>query len=206
LIALTQGERFNTLSHLAGAFSALVAGSILIARSVNQVEPAAVLCMGIYVASLVLLYTFSTLYHGNQGALKLRYRVLDHQAIYLLIAGSYTPFLFASLSGTTFLMMMASIWSLAIAGALLDGYRRKGSRIVQQCIYLFMGWLCLFALDPIMDALSERTFNLLLAGGLIYTFGIVFYLLDGRVRWFHGVWHLFVLAGSACHFVSVAML
>ena len=184
----------------------MLGGALLLTKAVTNGDGVATICVAIYATSSLLLYTFSTLYHGSIGQRKIRYRVLDHQAIYLLIAGSYTPFLAVALDGSAFLWMLGGIWSLAIIGVIMDGFPRRGPRAIQLGIYLLMGWLCVFALDPIIKGLSEEVFNLLLYGGLFYTTGIVFYLFDSRVSWFHGMWHLFVLGGSMCHFTAVALL
>jgi hemolysin III len=126
------------------------------------------------------------------------FRVLDHQAIYLLIAGSYTPFTLVSLNGITGWWMFGAIW-----GLVLDALPQRGARVVPMIIYLVMGWLIVLALKPLLAALPRAGFIWLLTGGLFYTSGTVFYALDHRYPWMHGVWHLFVLAGSISHYVAI---
>ena len=130
-------------------------------------------------------------------------RVLDHQAIYLLIAGTYTPFTLVTLSGSTGWWMFGAIWSLALLGMVIDALPLRGTRVLPVAIYLVMGWLVVLALDPLLLVLPRAGFYWLLAGGIFYTSGVVFYVLDKRYQWMHEVWHMFVLAGSICHYVAI---
>ena len=160
----------------------------------------------VYGATLFLLYLVSTLYHSLPGRAKRGFRVLDHQAIYLLIAGTYTPFIMVAIKGALGWWMFGAIWGLAVFGIVLDALPRRGPRVVPLILYLVMGWLCVFALDPIVAALPPEGFGWLLAGGALYTSGIVFFVLDNWYPWCHGVWHLFVLAGNASHYFSILLL
>jgi len=163
-----------------------------------------IVSFSIYGATLFLLYLISTLYHGlPMGRAKLVFRVLDHQAIYLLIAGSYTPFTLVTLDGIVGWWLFGAIWGMAVLGLVLDALPRRGARVVPLSIYFVMGWLIVLAIDPLLAALPRTGFIWLLAGGLLYTSGIVFYALDHRYPWMHGVWHLFVLAGSISHYVAI---
>ena len=151
----------------------------------------------IYGGTLILLYLFSTLYHSLRGTAKRVFRVLDHQAIYLLIAGTYTPFALVTLRDSVGWWLFGINWGLAVLGIVLDAIRRDGRRIIPVLIYVVMGWMILVAMEPLRASLPEDGFGWLLAGGLFYTVGILFYVLDHWYKWSHGIWHLFVLAGSA---------
>ena len=199
------GERFNSITHLVGASLALVGGAVLVTVAAVDGDVSKIVSYSVYGATLFLLYLFSTLYHSLQGTAKKVFRVLDHQAIYLLIAGTYTPLVLVALKGTLGWWMFGVIWGLALCGMILDALPRKG-RLVPLIVYLVMGWLCVFALGPIVAALPPASFAWLLAGGFFYTSGVVFYVFDHRYPWFHGVWHLFVIAGSVSHYFSILLL
>jgi hemolysin III len=201
-----KGERFNTISHLLGASLALAGGAVLVTFAAIDGDPYKIVSYSVYGATLFALYLVSCLYHGTPGPSKRVFRVLDYQAIYLLIAGTYTPFTMVALKGPLGWWMFGAIWGLAIFGVILEVLPRRGPRIVPLIIYLAMGWLCLFALDPIIAALPPAGFGWLLAGGIFYTSGIVFFILDNWYPWCHGIWHLFVLAGSASHYVAILLL
>ncbi|MDA8420156.1 MAG: hemolysin III family protein, partial [Pseudomonadota bacterium] len=162
-----------------------------------------VVAFSVYGASLSLLYLVSALYHSLEGRAKQVFRVLDHQAIYLLIAGSYTPFVLVTLNGHGGWWMFGAIWGMAVLGLVLDALPLRGPRVLPLILYLSMGWLVLLALRPLLAVLPFRGFLWLLAGGLFYTAGVLFFVLDRRYPWMHGVWHLFVLAGSTCHYVAI---
>jgi len=144
----------------------------------------------IYGATLFLLYLMFALYHGlPPGHAKRVFQVLDHQAIYLLIAGSYTPFTRVSLNGITGWWMFGAIWGLALLGLVLDALPQRGARVLPMVIYLVMGWLIVVAIKPLLAVLPGAGFIWLLTGGLFYTSGVLFYALDQRYPWMHGVWH-----------------
>ncbi|WP_114278442.1 PAQR family membrane homeostasis protein TrhA [Thioalbus denitrificans] len=199
-----KGERFNSISHLVGTALASAGGVVLVVVASQGGDTRRIVAFSIYGATLFLLYLVSTLYHGlPPGRAKHVFRVLDHQAIYLLIAGSYTPFTLVSLDGLVGWRMFGAIWSLAVLGLVLDALPRRGARVLPLIIYFVMGWLIVLAIDPLLAALAPAGFVWLLAGGLFYTSGIVFYALDRRYPWMHGMWHLFVLAGSVSHYVAI---
>ncbi|AGA91836.1 channel protein, hemolysin III family [Thioflavicoccus mobilis 8321] len=200
-----EGERFNSITHLVGAALALVGGAVLVTLGAIDGDARKIVSFSVYGATLFLLYLFSTLYHSLSGQAKRVFRVLDHQAIYLLIAGTYTPFTLVVLHGATGWWLFGAIWALALFGIVLDALPRRGPRIVPVIIYLIMGWLCLLAFDSVIAALPPAGFHWLLAGGLFYTSGIAFYAFDHRCGWFHGIWHLFVLAGSVCHYFAILL-
>lgn len=200
-----QGERFNSITHLVGAVLALVGVTVMVTVASMQGEATRVLILTVYGVTLFLLYLFSTLYHSLRGRAKRVFQVLDHHAIYLLIAGTYTPFTLLVLDGATGWWLFGAVWTLAVVGIVQDSIPRKGSRVLSLLIYLGMGWLVLFALGPLIKALPAAAFWWLAAGGVFYTVGVIFYLLDERYPWSHGVWHLFVLAGSISHYFVILL-
>jgi len=200
---MIKGERFNSISHLVGAALALAGLVVLVVVASRDGDTRRIVSFSVYGATLFLLYLISTLYHGLPGRAKHVFRILDHQAIYLLIAGSYTPFTLVTLNGAVGWWMFGAIWGLAVLGLVLDALPRRGARVLPFVIYFVMGWMILLALDPLLETLPLAGFWWLLAGGIFYTSGIVFFALDRRYPWMHGVWHLFVLAGSASHFVAI---
>jgi len=200
-----KGERFNSYSHLIGAVLALAGTVVLITVAAKQGDAYKIVSFSIYGITLFLLYMFSTLYHSLRGRAKQIFKMLDHQAIYLLIAGTYTPFMLIALQGVLRWWMFGTIWTLAAIGMLLDALPNNGKRVIPIIIYLVMGWLCLFALDPLIDALPPMGFRWLLIGGIFYTSGVAFYILDHWYPRCHWIWHLFVLAGSICHYFSILL-
>jgi len=199
------GERFNSISHLVGAALALAGLVVLVVFASLQGDLWKIVSFSIYGASLFLLYTLSTLYHSLRGRAKDIFRKLDHIAIYLLIAGSYTPLTLVTLRGAWGWSLFVVIWGLAIIGIVVDSLHRKGSRAIQMVIYLLMGWLILVALDPLIHALPDGGLALLVLGGVFYTSGMIFYAIDERMKHAHGIWHLFVLAGSISHFLAMLL-
>lgn len=200
-----RGERFNSITHLVGAVLALVGATVMVTIAGMQGGATRIVSFTVYGVTLFLLYLFSTLYHSLKGRAKAVFQVLDHHAIYLLIAGTYTPFTLITLQGATGWWLFAAVWCLALTGIVLDSLPRRGSRLWSLVIYLGMGWLILFALDPLIAALPQPGFWGLVAGGLFYTVGVTFYVLDDRYPWSHGVWHLFVLAGSISHYFVILL-
>ena len=198
-----KGEWFNSISHLIGAALALVGLILLVVLAARQGDPWKIVSFSIYGTTLLLLYTFSALYHSAHGKAKKVFRKFDHLSIYLLIAGTYTPFSLITLRGGWGWSIFGAIWCLAILGIVLDSLPQKGHRVLPLIIYIFMGWFILIALKPLLRALPLMGFAWLLLGGAFYTIGVVFYALDERVRHFHGIWHLFVLAGSLSHYFTV---
>ena len=199
-----EGERFNGYSHLAGALLAVAGTSVLVLLAALRGDPWRIVSFSIYGATLCLLYISSTLYHSLRGRAKGVFRKLDHCAIYLIIAGTYTPFALVTLNGPWGWSIFGAIWGLAAAGIAQELWlKASGTRLVSLAIYLSMGWLALVALVPLTRALSWDGMAWLAAGGIAYTGGIVFYVYDERFRHWHGLWHLCVLAGSAAHYVAI---
>jgi len=199
---MIKGERFNAITHLFGVIAALAGSVVLVVFSSLKGDVWKIISFSIYGTSLFLLYLFSVLYHSWSGKLKIFFQRLDHLAIYLLIAGTYTPFTLVTLNGVWGWSIFGVVWSLAAMGMLLEFIPQK-KRILPIIIYLVMGWICLVALKPLLQALPVAGFWWLFIGGLFYTVGIVFYAYDKRISYFHGIWHLFVLAGSVCHYFTV---
>lgn len=197
------GERFNSITHTVGAVLAALGGTLLIVLAARSGDPWKVVSFSVYAATLLALYLTSTLYHSIRGPAKDVWRTLDYCAIYLLIAGSYTPFTLVSLRGSWGWWMFGAVWSLALIGIVQEIWYAKGARVLSLVIYVLMGWLGVIAAGPLISALSWDGFMWLAAGGVLYTGGIGFYATDHKLRHGHGVWHLFVLGGSICHFGAV---
>jgi hemolysin III len=198
------GERFNGYTHLAGAVIALGAAAVLVALGAQRGDLWRIVSFAIYGTTLVALSGISTLYHSTRGRAKDIFRKLDHVAIYLLIAGSYTPVALVTLRndpwGTT---LFAAVWAFALLGIVQELWVAKGMRLTSLAIYVLMGWLGIFAMEPLIASLGTHGFAWMLAAGLVYTVGIVFYFYDERFPHWHGIWHCFVLAGSALHYAAI---
>ena len=198
------GESFNSISHLFGTVLAAAGTAVLIVLAARLGDPWKIVAFSVYGAMLVALYAASTAYHSvRKRSLKNVLQKLDHCSIYLLIAGSYTPFALVSLRGPWGWTLFGVVWGLALLRVVQELCWARGARVSSLAIYVVMGWLALVAVVPLWNALTPGGFAWLLAGGACYTLGIVFYALDHRIRHGHGLWHLFVLGGSACHFITV---
>jgi hemolysin III len=195
------GERFNTMTHLAGLAGAVAATVLLIVQAAQHAGARAVVSFAIFGACMVLLYLASTVYHSTRGALKAAWAKVDHCAIYLLIAGTYTPFTLISLRGALGWWMFGAVWTLAALGIAKELI--WGRRWPSVPIYLLMGWLGAVALVPLVRQLHLEGALWLLAGGVLYTVGVIFYAKDDEWPHAHGIWHLFVLGGTASHVVTV---
>jgi hemolysin III len=202
---MVAGERFNSITHLVGAVLALVGTTVLVTQSALQADPWKIVGFSVYGAMLFMLYLASTLYHSLRGRAKAVFKKLDHCSIYLLIAGSYTPFALVSLRGSWGWSLLGAVWGLAVLGIVQELWLARGARVLSLVIYVLMGWLALVAVVPLWQALTPAGFAWLAAGGACYTLGIGFYATDHKLRHGHGIWHLFVLAGSSCHFVTMAL-
>ncbi|MDO8450927.1 MAG: hemolysin III family protein [Rhodoferax sp.] len=197
------GEKFNALTHLVGAVLALAGTIALIVLAALGGDPWKLVSVSIYGVTLVLLYSFSTAFHSVRGRAKKILQKLDHHSIYLLIAGSYTPFCLVTLRGPWGWSLLGVVWGLAVLGSLQELRPKRVGRMLSLVIYIVMGWVALVALVPLLKVLGPTGFAWVAAGGLFYTIGIVFYVLDTRLTHAHGIWHLFVLAGSASHYVAI---
>jgi hemolysin III len=200
------GEKLNSITHLVGAVLALVGFGSLITIGIEKQNISLLIGFVVFGFTLVLLYTMSTLYHSfHPPKLKRIFQKLDHVAIYLLIAGTYTPYMLVSLHNRNGAFILALIWLMAVVGLLLDILVRNRIEWLQILIYLVMGWLCALSYSDLRATLPTAGLAWLTAGGVAYTVGILFYILDNRskLRHAHGIWHLFVLSGSICHFISI---
>lgn len=196
-------EIANALSHGAGAIAALAGGTVLIALAAVHGDGWQLTSAIVFAVCLLLLYLASTLYHAiGHAAAKRRLKILDHCAIYLLIAGTYTPFALVGLRGPWGWSLFALIWTLALAGCVFKLFFTGRFKGLSTAIYLVMGWIALVALEPMLRLLPSSTLAWMLAGGLAYSLGTVFYM-SRRLPYAHAIWHGFVLLGSACHFVAV---
>lgn len=199
------GERFNSISHLFGAVLAAIGATLLIVLAARLGDPWKIVSFSVYGAMLLTLYVGSTLYHSMRGRAKDVLRKFDHCAIYLLIAGSYTPFVLVTLRGAWGWSLFGAVWGLALLGIVQEIWFAKGARLLSLAIYVLMGWLALIAIVPLISALTLAGFAWLAAGGLLYTIGVIFYVNDEKMRHGHGIWHLFVLGGSICHYFAVLL-
>jgi hemolysin III len=201
------GERLNSVSHLVGGVFALIGLGALLTVAIQSRDPWVIVSFTVFGISLVLLYTMSTLYHSFQPpALKNLFQLLDHISIYLLIAGTYTPYMLLSLRDGNGPLILSLIWVLALGGILSEVFLSgRFVKVVQVLTFLGMGWACSIDFASLEAALPKAGLWWLTAGGIAYTVGILFYVLDklDRLNHAHGIWHFFVLAGSACHFISV---
>ncbi len=198
-------ELLHSISHGIGAALSLAGVVVLLvlASLAAQVDPWKIVGISCYGISLVLLYTASTLYHGvRHPRLKGVFQSLDHCAIYLLIAGTYTPFLLVNLRGPTGWTLFAIVWSLALAGIACKLVWPHRFATLRVAIYLLMGWLVVFAGDELAASLSPTGLILLIAGGVTYTLGVAFYAINA-IPFNHAIWHLFVMGGSTCHYFAV---
>lgn len=200
---LHAAERFNALSHVAGAGLALAGLVALVWRAATGGDTWSIVACSAYGATLLLLYTSSALYHSLQGRAKDVLRRLDHSAIYLLIAGTYAPFSLVTLRGPRGLWLLGGVSTLAVAGIVCEFLPLRRRSLVAVPLYVGSGWLALLAIGPLVRALPAPALALVLGGGVLYTLGVPFYALDQRLRWGHGAFHLFVLAGSVAHFAAI---
>lgn len=199
------GERFNSITHLVGAVLSVAGLAVLVTMGALEGDAYKVVSFSVYGAMLCVLYAISTLYHSvRTPLLKAVLQKCDHSAIYLLIAGSYTPFTLVTLRGPWGWSLFGVSWGLAALGIAQELTLGRRTRIVSMTLYVLMGWLALVAIHPLIHALPAAGTAWLLTGGIIYSAGIYFFINDERIRHGHGIWHLFVLAGSLCQFVSVA--
>jgi hemolysin III len=204
IAAIPAREEFaSALTHGAGAVAALAGGIALVTLAAMRGDGWQLAAAIVFSASMLLLYVASTLYHvATDPHAKARLKIFDHCAIYLLIAGTYTPFTLVGLRGDLGRGLFIAIWSLGLAGIAFKLFFTGRFKLVSTLVYVAMGWLVLLAVQPVMDALDDWTFGWLLAGGLAYTLGTVFYHRPS-LAYSHAIWHLFVVAGSMCHYVAV---
>ncbi|MCX5731618.1 MAG: hemolysin III family protein [Deltaproteobacteria bacterium] len=203
----TAGEEVaNVATHGVGAIASGAGLAILLVYSAWFGDVRQVVSTAIFGATLILLYTASTIYHAVPSP-RARHvaKIFDHASIYLLIAGTYTPFTLLALRGAWGWALFAAVWSLALAGVAMEAFWVYRPRWISAVVYLAMGWMVVLAGRRLVEALPPGAFPLLVAGGLLYSLGTIFYVMK-RVKYAHAVWHGFVLGGSTCHFLAVVLL
>jgi hemolysin III len=203
----TLGEEIaNAISHGLGCLMAVAALPILVVSAYRHGSAMNIVSVSVFAATMILLYFVSTLYHAlPNGRAKVWLNRLDHAAIYVFIAGSYTPFALGVLRGAGGWALLAVVWVLAAAGVAVKLLDRLKHPLWSTGLYVAMGWLAVFVAGPLFHRMTAGGLWLLLAGGLSYTAGAVVFLFDSRLRYTHFVWHLFVLGGSTCHFLAALM-
>jgi hemolysin III len=196
-------EVFNSITHAIGALVSIAGLVLLIVFSSLYGNSSHVISCTIFGFTLVLLYTASTLYHSfRKPNLKHAFKILDHSCIYILIAGTYTPFLLVTVRGVVGWSMFVLVWSLTVIGILFKIFFVHRFNALSTIAYILMGWLIIFAIKPLFQTLPGGGLALLICGGMAYTLGIIFYSWN-KLPFNHAIWHLFVLAGSVCHFCAV---
>ncbi|HNP36124.1 MAG TPA: hemolysin III family protein [Woeseiaceae bacterium] len=196
-------ERINIVSHATGLVLGILAFVVLLARAATYGNAWHIVSVGIFGASLIALYAASTIYHSSKNLqLRARMRTMDHAAIYVLIAGTYTPFTLITLRGAVGWTMFAITWGMAAIGIALKLFYTGRYNLISTLMYVFMGWVIVFAIKPLIESLSAAGMMWLISGGLAYTLGAVFYSIR-RLPFSHSIFHIFVLIGSTCHFVAV---
>ncbi|QKO21640.1 hemolysin III family protein [Rhodoferax sp. BAB1] len=200
----TPGEEIaNSVSHGLALLAALIAAPILLV-AVSPHSAANIVGAAVFAATMVLLYFTSTLYHAlPPGRAKRVFLKLDHGAIYLFIAGSYTPFALGVMGGAWGWTLFGLVWAMAVMGIALKAFDRLSHPWLSTGLYLAMGWLVLIAAVPLVERVPSAGLALLVAGGLAYTVGVVFFMLDSRLRYAHAVWHAFVATGTGLHYFAV---
>lgn len=201
----SRGEELaNSISHGAGTIAAIVATPFLIVHAVHLGNTRYLVGASIFAATMVLLYLASTLYHAlRPGRAKHVFRIIEHSAIFLLIAGTYTPFTLGVLYGAWGWTLLGLVWGLAVTGVALKVLHRLSHPIISTLLYLLMGWLILIAVDPLFTNVPIAGLIWLVAGGLAYTAGVAFFATDAHLHYGHFIWHLFVLTGTTCHYFAV---
>ncbi len=200
----TLGEEiFNSVSHGIGAALAVGGMVVLIVLSAAGSNSWGIISSCIYGFSLVLLYTMSTLYHAiSNNKAKKFFRIMDHNTIYILIAGTYTPYTLVTLKGTIGWILFGIVWGAAILGIVLNSIDLERFKKFSLICYVMMGWVIIFAVKPMISSLSSKALIFLLVGGIFYTVGIIFYVIK-KIKYFHSIWHLFTVAGSVFHYFSI---
>ena len=196
-------EILNSISHGIAAIGSIIGFIALIIFSSSN-EKWILFSTIIYGLSIIILYTSSALYHAVRNEkIKHVFRVLDHCSIFILIAGTYTPIVLISIGGSTGWWIFGIQWTLVLIGLIFKIFYTGKYEIISILIYIIMGWMITFKWNYLTNAISDSAFNLLLAGGIIYTIGIFFYLFDSKIKYFHFVWHLFVMTGSILHYIMI---
>jgi hemolysin III len=201
----SRGEEIaNSISHGIGLIAAIAATPFLVMHAISRGDEGYIVGVSIFAASMMLLYLASAIYHAlPAGKAKHLFRIIEHSAIFILIAGTYTPFTLGVLRGAWGWTLLGLVWGLAIIGVALKAFERMSHPVISTGLYLLMGWLIVIAADPMVDRVPVSGLLWLVAGGVAYTAGVAFFVADSRVRYGHFIWHLFVLTGTACHYFAV---
>lgn len=196
-------ELLNSISHGVGALLGVAGSAVLIVYAVLNSDAWGIVGSSIYGFTLILLYTMSTLYHAltNERAKKV-FRALDHSTIYLLIAGTYTPYALVTIRGTMGWVVFGIVWGCALIGITLNAISVERYKKISLALYLISGWAAILAVKPIVENLAVNGLILMVVGGIFYTGGIAFYVMK-KHKYFHGIWHFFVLGGSIAHYFSI---
>lgn len=200
----TLGEEiFSSVTHGIGSLLAFGGTAVLIILSAVYSDAWSVVSSAVFGASLIILYSMSTLYHSitNEKAKKF-FRIMDHNTIFFLIAGTYTPFTISILRGAIGWILFGIVWGAAILGIVLNSIDLEKFRKPSVVCYIAMGWVIIFAVKPLTEVMSPLCLWLLVGGGVFYTVGVIFYAIK-KVRYFHSIWHIFTLLGSVCHYFSI---
>jgi hemolysin III len=199
-------EIMSAITHGVGAILSIVALIMCVVFSAKNGSMISVISSIIYGTTLIILYTMSTLYHSLAvNNAKRVFRIIDHCSIFLLIAGTYTPFTLVALKKPLGYYLFAIIWAVAILGIVLNSINLKKYKVISFISYLILGWIIIFAYNPLKESVDFSGILLLLAGGIVYSVGALFYAFGRKVKYFHSVFHIFVLAGSILHFLSILL-
>jgi hemolysin III len=199
----TKEEKLNVLSHGTGMILSIIATCFLIAKSLQHSDPIYLISYTTFGLSLILLYGASTFYHQSKDDKKrMKLKIFDHAAIYVLIAGTYTPFTLITLQDSIGMIVFLIVWGIAIVGITLKLFFTGRFKLASTILYILMGWVIIFAINPLMNSLSDDGLFWLFSGGLFYTIGAIFYSIK-KIKFNHAIFHFFVLFGSGCHFVAV---
>jgi len=197
-------EVANSISHGLGLVAAIVGTPFLILSAIDYADVSFIVGVSIFSATMIMLYLASTLYHAMpSGKAKYVFQVIDHSAVYLLIAGTYTPFMLGVLEGVWGWSLLASVWTLALIGVALKAFGKASHPALSTALYVILGWLILIAIKPLASLMEPNGLLLLVLGGVLYTLGVIFFIIDSRLYYGHLVWHLFVLSGTACHYFAI---
>lgn len=197
-------EISNSISHGLGLITAIVGTPFLILRAIHLHSTSFLVGVCIFSATMILLYLASTLYHAiPNGKTKRVFRVIDHSAVYLLIAGTYTPFMLGVLEGPWGWSILGTVWGLALIGVTLKTLGKASHPLLSTGLYVLLGWIILVAIHPLVTHMETNGLLLLVLGGLFYTIGVIFFAIDEKVKYSHFVWHLFVVAGTVSHYFTI---
>jgi hemolysin III len=197
-------EVANSISHGLGLVAAIVGTPFLILSAIDYADMSFLVGVSIFSATMIVLYLASTVYHAMpQGKAKYVFQVIDHSAVYLLIAGTYTPFMLGVLEGVWGWSLLVAVWTLAMVGVGLKAFGKASHPAVSTTLYVILGWLILIAIKPLVALMETNGLLLLVLGGVLYTLGVVFFVIDSRLRYGHLVWHLFVVGGTVSHYFSI---